>query len=271
MSTTDVKQSSLALVIATYNWPEALKLVLESVLVQTVMPDEILIADDGSGYATKLLIDAYRDKFNIPLRHFWQEDNGFRKTLIMNQAIASTDCEYIVQVDGDIVLNTHFIEDHRRVAEKGHYIRGSRVQVSDIASKGLIRRGYDGNMPAYMPGISNRINALRSLLLSRFFIKKSKRSNNVIGCNCAYWRADFVKVNGYNCELNGWGHEDIELASRFINSGLSQKKVKMMAVCYHLHHPLQSRFRESVNYNIYQETARKGIMFCAKGLTNLRY
>ncbi|MGN6436567.1 MAG: glycosyltransferase family 2 protein [Agriterribacter sp.] len=271
MTSPGSQQTSLALVIATYNWPEALKLVLESVLEQTVMPDEILIADDGSGYSTKLLIDSYRNKFNVPLKHFWHQDNGFQKTLIMNQAIAGTDCDYIVQVDGDIVLNTHFIEDHKKVAEKGYYIRGSRVQVDDATSKRLIRQGTVANIPPYAPGIGNRINAMRMLPLSRFFIKKSKRSDNLIGCNCAYWRADFVKVNGYNSELKGWGHEDIELASRFINSGLSQKKVKMMAVCYHLHHPLQNRQRESYNYKVYQETARKGIMFCPKGLTNLTY
>src|ERR1044071_7810035 len=118
MTLRGTQQTSLALVIATYNWPEALKLVLESVLEQTVMPDEILIADDGSGYSTKLLIDSYRNKFKVPLKHFWHRDNGFQKTLIMNQAIAGTDCDYIVQVDGDIVLNTHFIEDHKKVAEK---------------------------------------------------------------------------------------------------------------------------------------------------------
>ena len=36
------------LIIATYNWHQALELVLISVSKQTVLPDEIIIADDGS-------------------------------------------------------------------------------------------------------------------------------------------------------------------------------------------------------------------------------
>ncbi|MDF4849900.1 glycosyltransferase, partial [Vibrio parahaemolyticus] len=36
------------LIITTYNWKEALKAVLESVKRQTVLPDEVIVADDGS-------------------------------------------------------------------------------------------------------------------------------------------------------------------------------------------------------------------------------
>ena len=39
---------TVSLIISTYNWPRALYLCLDSVMQQTVMPSEILIADDGS-------------------------------------------------------------------------------------------------------------------------------------------------------------------------------------------------------------------------------
>ena len=38
----------LTLIITTYNWPESLLLVIESVKRQTILPDEVIIADDGS-------------------------------------------------------------------------------------------------------------------------------------------------------------------------------------------------------------------------------
>ena len=44
------------LIITTYNWPEALELVLISILNQSIVPDEIIIADDGSTNKTKHLI-----------------------------------------------------------------------------------------------------------------------------------------------------------------------------------------------------------------------
>ena len=46
----------LTLIITTYNWPESLLLVIESIKYQSVCPNEIIIADDGSSKETKDLI-----------------------------------------------------------------------------------------------------------------------------------------------------------------------------------------------------------------------
>ena len=71
-----------SLVISTYNWPEALSLVLKSVNNQKVLPDEIIIADDGSSDETKDVIEMFKDKLKSPLIHVWHKDEGFRKSVI---------------------------------------------------------------------------------------------------------------------------------------------------------------------------------------------
>ena len=76
-----------SLVIATYNRPDALELVLLSVLKQTIMPDEILIADDGSTIETQDLIKLHNSKFQTGIKHVWQKDKGFRKTSILNKSV----------------------------------------------------------------------------------------------------------------------------------------------------------------------------------------
>src|ERR1700712_962551 len=101
-----------SLVISTYNWPQALELCLKSVATQKHLPDEVIIADDGSGEETRLLIDKYKKDFPVPLLHLWHEDKGFRKTIILNKAINQSSFEYIIQVDGDVILEKHFISDH---------------------------------------------------------------------------------------------------------------------------------------------------------------
>ncbi|MDX1271201.1 glycosyltransferase, partial [Bizionia paragorgiae] len=53
---------SNTLIIATYNWPDALELVLLSVKNQSVLPDEIIIADDGSTPETKVIIDRFKNE-----------------------------------------------------------------------------------------------------------------------------------------------------------------------------------------------------------------
>src|SRR6476620_10995763 len=137
-----MKKPSCSLLIATYNWPEALNLVLTSALAQTQLPDEILIADDGSRAETKALIDQFQKNSPIPIQHFWQEDKGFRKSKILNKSVAATHSEYIIQVDGDCIMHPEFVKDHCRAAQHNVYLYGSRVNilpeaVSVVFDKGL--------------------------------------------------------------------------------------------------------------------------------------
>ena len=97
-----------SLVIATYNWPEALELVLLSVLKQSIIPDEVLIADDGSTIETQVLIKLYSSKFQTGIKHVWQEDKGFQQTSILNKSVSESKGEYIIQIDGDIIMHKHF-------------------------------------------------------------------------------------------------------------------------------------------------------------------
>ena len=48
-----MKNLKTSLIITTYNWPEALFLVLKSIKYQSIAPDEIIVADDGSNDDTK--------------------------------------------------------------------------------------------------------------------------------------------------------------------------------------------------------------------------
>jgi glycosyltransferase involved in cell wall biosynthesis len=49
-----------SLILSTYNWPEALDLCLKSIMLQTMFPDEILIADDGSTSSTLEIIKKHQ-------------------------------------------------------------------------------------------------------------------------------------------------------------------------------------------------------------------
>ena len=118
-----------ALLISTYNWPEALELVLKSILKQSQFPDEILIADDGSKEDTRSLIESYKNKIAIPVIHFWQEDEGFKKSHILNKAIANSKVDYIIQIDGDCIMHKDFVKDHISRAEESVFLFGSRVNI----------------------------------------------------------------------------------------------------------------------------------------------
>lgn len=259
---------SVALLISTYNWPQALELVLQSVKAQTVLPDKILIADDGSDEKTKKVIQRFQQQLSTPVVHTWHPDNGFRKVIVMNKAIAGSNCDYIIQIDGDIVMHPEFIADHISEAEPGFYIKGSRTMLNANKTQELI---VDKSLEISIMDrrVTNKFNGLRLPFFSRFLRRKSRRSRDFKGCNCAFWRNDFIKVNGYNNDFQGWGHEDIEFAARLVNAGIMQKRIKLKAVCYHLFHKLNDRCFEDKNLLFYERTVREGFTESINGYKQL--
>ena len=254
-----------SLVIATYNWPEALELVILSILKQSVLPNEILIADDGSTKETKQLIERYSSKFKSGIKHIWQKDDGFQKTSILNKSIAKASGDYIIQIDGDIIIHTHFIKDHVQTAEKGFFIHGSRTFLNDTTTKKAIKNSII-NFSIFSPGITNRFNSLHSLLLSKVLSKKNKKLKGTRGCNFSFWKQDFIKVNGYNEDMTGWGKEDTELSVRLMNSGLQKLKLKCLAICYHLHHKISSKEGLNINNSILSLVVKEKREICNNGI-----
>ena len=101
-----------SLIICTYNWPEALALVLTSATFQSVAPNEIIVADDGSGESTAKVVQEFAKKTSIPIIHSWQKDDGCRIPHSRNRAIAKSNYEYIIMIDGDTILHGDFVKDH---------------------------------------------------------------------------------------------------------------------------------------------------------------
>ena len=254
-----------SLVITTYNWPKALELVLLSILNQSVLPNEILIADDGSSNETKQLIERYSSKFKSEIKHIWQKDNGFQKTSILNKSIAKASGDYIIQIDGDIIIHTHFVRDHNRMAKKGVFIHGSRTFLNDEITKKSIKNSII-NFNIYSSGITNRFNSLHSLILSKVLSKKNNKLKGTRGCNFSFWKKDFFKVNGYNEDMTGWGKEDTELSVRLMNIGLQKLKLKCLAVCYHLHHKISSKEGFNINNSILSMVIKEKREVCTNGI-----
>lgn len=258
-----------SILLSTYNWPEALELVLKSVWQQSQPPLEILVADDGSTEETRQLIDTYRSELPVPLKHIWHEDKGFRKTIIMNKAVREAAGKYIIQIDGDIILHPDFIRDHLKAARENFFIKGSRGMLSPEKSRKLLQSGQV-RVSSFGKGVRSKINATRFPLLSPLFYGSPSKTNDLRGCNFAFWKEDFIAVNGYNNDLTGWGHEDIELAARLVNQGVRRKQLKMTAVCYHLYHIFQPRHDEDNNYQIYEKTGKEDIKRCPNGYDQIR-
>ncbi len=258
-------KTTTALLISTYNWPGALDLILKSALKQTRMPDEILIADDGSAEMTRQVIENYIPEFSIPVRHVWHEDKGFRKAMILNKAIARSTSDYIVQVDGDCILHPKFIADHLSFAREGLYLYGTRVrvkqkQVDEVLKQKKIYFHF------FSKGIKKRPRSLRIPFLSRWFGVCNTISPKFRGCNTSFWREDVMRINGYNDDMEGWGREDSELMIRLHNAGIKGRRLKFKGMVYHLDHSESSKANIEKNDAIQKTALARKITVTTKGI-----
>ena len=255
----------LTLIITTYNRPDALELVLKSVENQNITPSEVVVADDGSNNKTKDLIINFNKKSNINIIHSWQEDVGFRASRSRNKAILKSSGDYIVLIDGDMILHPNFIKDHIFNAEPGYFIQGYRVllskeQTSNVISKKLI----------YFPFLSFRVgnkkNSIYSKLLSKLFSNKNNHLRGAKTCNMSFYLKDCLNINGFNNDFEGWGREDSEFVSRLINNGVKRKNIRFCAIQYHLWHNESSKESLIQNHEMLEASIKNNMKWCANGI-----
>lgn len=255
----------VALLISTYNWPEALDLVLKSAEAQTKSPDEIIIADDGSTNETKELINNFKNRINTPVKHIWQEDKGFRKSEVLNKSLAATKADYIIQIDGDCIMHPHFIEDHLSGIEKNVYLFGSRVNIKPDAVDTVLKDKFS-QFPVYSQSIKNKTRNIRIPFLQKIYKPKPLFSKKTRGCNISYWRENIIEVNGYNEIITGWGREDSELILRMLNNGIHGKRLRYGGIVYHIYHPEKSKDNLSENNRIQEQTIKENKTWCDQGI-----
>lgn len=259
------------LIITTYNRPDALACVLNSVKGQTVFPQQVIIADDGSNDATKHLIEQFQQDFPVPLIHSWHEDNGFRAAESRNLALAKVKSEYVILIDGDIILEKHFVEDHLHHAEEGYFLQGGRISMTQTKTEEVLLNPqkpletsiFDSKIESRF---EKRLTSFRSQILGKLFIKPLKNKRKIRSCNMSFFFKDIVAVNGFNNEIKGWGREDSEFAERLINLGVKGKLIKFIALGYHLYHREESRASLPQNDLILNDTIKNKRTYCADGL-----
>lgn len=258
-----------SLLISTYNWPEALRLCLLSAFRQRVLPDEIIICDDGSRDATRQLIEKLRPESPVPLIHIWHPDEGFHLARIRNKGIARARYDYILQIDGDIILHPYYVSDQLANAREGFFFTGNRYYLSpDESARLLAQRTPDIRIPFVLHTDSWRRLRLPVLqeLLRRYYHWDDEYLYTT-GCNMAFWRQDLLDINGYDESFTGWGWEDTDVALRLINRNIRLQFIRFGAVQFHIHHREASRDRQNENYARARVTKDQKVTRCRQGVS----
>jgi glycosyltransferase involved in cell wall biosynthesis len=264
----------ISVIISTYNRPDALYCVLNALNDQSNLEFEAVVADDGSTSETEDVVTKFKNESKFEIQHVWQKDNGFRAAQIRNKAVAKAKGDYLIFLDGDCVVFSDFISRHMQIAEKGYFVRGSRVMMSEaytpevidavqvpskLKSSELLKLWKSEKIKRIFPLVRLPIGWLRKL--------KKKKWYGVKTCNLGMWRKDFMAVNGFDEQYIGWGHEDADLAIRLINNDVYRKEGVNAVSVLHLWHSLNDRSHLKDNEKRLEERLNSNVTRIMNGVS----
>lgn len=261
------KPKSVSLIVTTYNQPQRLALVLDSIKNLAVLPNEVIIADDGSTDETRNLINKYQEDFPCKLIHVWQEDKGFRLSQIRNKAIEQSNSEYLIIIDGDIIVNKYFVKDHLEKAVHGQFLQGSRILLKEDETRAILKKQEEDKIAYRLAYKHKNFKAKRvsiisdtlwkhSLITKKFF-KKHNQIKGIRGCNMSFYKDDAIRCGLFDESYVGWGLEDSDFVARFLFAGGNFRRLKFKGLAYHLYHKENSRAMADENYKKYLEMIEK--------------
>jgi glycosyltransferase involved in cell wall biosynthesis len=265
-------------VLTTYNNPRSLALCLESVARQWVACDSICIADDGSGLETKAVVDAFAAaRPHLRVRHLWHEDRGFQKCAILNKAIASSEADFLVFIDGDVLIHPCFVARHFELARRGRYATGSLIRLDAEATAAvtvdLVATGrvFEREWLRHNRAFDRVATWLKSAPcpkpFSNFLEHVWPTRRSLCGANWSAWRDDILKVNGFD-ETITYGGLDKELGDRMANAGVPGRHLRFSAPLVHLDHsrPYADTKKKKRNKDWIHQVRRSGVSWTPNGI-----
>ncbi len=265
----------VAVILSTYNHPRWLEKVLWGYMAQTFKAFDLIIADDGSGEETADLIRYYQKNSGLNLHHTWQPDKGFRKCRILNQAIRETEADYLIFSDGDCIPRKDFVEQHLRYHRKGCFLSGGNIKLNRTVSETITREEVDSQRPFELrwllktgqPLSSKFIKLVRNPATADLLNRITPTRTTWNGHNVSGWRADVLKVNGYNEDMK-YGGLDRELGERLMNAGIKGRQIRYSAICVHLDHNRPYRQLSAIMENkaIRREVKKNKVVWTENGV-----
>lgn len=248
---------AVSMIVSTYNQPDWLYLSLFSLLHQSRSDFEVVVADDGSGPETAEVIRRLQPQFAGRLRHVWHADNGFRKNIILNEAVRQATGDYLIFIDGDIVARDDFVDNHLRLSAPGRFLSGGCLRLTGAVSSAVTEKAIaSGDVfrtrflrRAGQPWTTKFIKLVGFGRASRMLDAVTPTRATFNGMNSSMWRTDFYRVNGFD-ERMAYGGCDREIGERLENNAVTGRQCRYSLACLHLDHGRPYVRRELIAENL---------------------
>jgi len=245
-----------SIIISFYNKIEYLEFILISLENQHFKDFEIIIADDGSSQNIVEELEPLLKKVSFPVLHIWQEDFGFRKNKILNQAILKAASDYLIFIDGDCVLHPEFVSEHFFNKKQNVCLTGRRVNLSEKITSELnpqkIKNGF--LQKHFYKIIYDGIFGKSFDVEKGFYFKNktmrkifNKKQRGILGCNFSLYKKDLLDINGFDERYKAPSiGEDSDIQFRLELNNVKVHSLNNIAIQYHLYHKLQPRPKENL-------------------------
>lgn len=267
----------ISLIISFYNKIQWLEKVLDTIAAQTFRDFEVVIADDGSSPEVVARIHSLQKQYLFPIQHIWHEDQGWRKNIILNRAVMAANADYLVFIDGDCLLEAHFLEDHYAARKNREVVTGRRVLLTEKTTAWLLRQKQPISRCTfrlfwrlfYETAFCHQKTQMEQMIrlpqwIRRVFIRERKRY--ILGSNFSLYKADLLAINGFDERFAypGYG-EDIDIEFRLSRVGIPAVSRKCQLIQYHCYHQ-HFNTNYAPNKQLLQDNTDKQITYTPFGI-----
>ena len=277
------QMQKVTLIISVYNKVKELELIFYALSIQSFKDFEVIIAEDGMNENMKILIDKWRPVFKFPVKHLTQEDAGFRKNKILNEAIRNSTTDQLIFFDGDCIPHSDFVKEHFENRTENTVLCGRRVNLTKkisekITKETILNKEYEKlKLGEIIYSTFNKGKNEFNFNIEEGIIIKNRSFRNIVtnqdehilGCNFSIPKELLTKINGFDENYKGPGlgeDSDIEYRLRLINAKF--RSVRNLAVQYHMYHP--KTLEEEKNMEYFNEVKKNNIFFCKNGLEKIK-
>jgi glycosyltransferase involved in cell wall biosynthesis len=209
----------LSVVLPTYNRIDTLRVVLPSLLDQTIERGdyEIVVADSRSTDGTAAYLAEVAASAGC-VRHIPGDYSG--RASARNAGIAAAQAPLVLFTDADIIASRDLLARHLHTHESA---MGTRIAV--VGCELQVKSLDDYRMQRDQPATRKPLHPSSRRALSWLYFLTG---------NASVRRDDLVAAGGFDEDFTGYGHEDLELGYRLAKSGV-ELRYDPSAINYHWH------------------------------------
>jgi GT2 family glycosyltransferase len=229
----------LALIVTSFEMPWHLRRALESIRCQeTSRRFEVIVTDDGSRDETPRVVAEFAAAAPFPVRFVTHPHTEFHAARCRNDGVRHTSARHLLFFDGDCLLPRDHLERHLAlwrpgVVTCGYCVRMERRPSEQITLEAVARGDF---VRAATASERRKLRAMHFKAVLYDLVghptKPSFRSTDF-----SIARDDYVRVNGFDENFQGWGCEDDDFGRRLRAAGVRLASALHRTCVYHLWHP----------------------------------